>query len=116
NPLQRAERLVDEGKLIDAEKMLTEMHNDRPGDDDVSMLLGHVYLREQRADAATALLVPLGKSSPKLASRIAQEFKSAANDAMKLDSSTNFTAFLTTAVQLDSTMHREVCTMMTTRM
>jgi hypothetical protein len=109
SPLRKAEVLIEKGSLLDAERLLVSMHNDRPNDEDVSLLLGHVYLLEQRADVATAVLQPLANASSKLAPRIAQDFETAATEAARIESISNFTHFAATAAQIDPTMHRDVC-------
>lgn len=72
--LEEATARIKDGQLAEAERLLEEEQIERPGDLEVRMLLGEVYLRRQKPQEAAAMF-EVFVQMPKYAPRVAEVYE-----------------------------------------
>ncbi|HEX9161919.1 MAG TPA: hypothetical protein VF980_09470 [Thermoanaerobaculia bacterium] len=114
--LKEADALIRKGSLLEAEHVLAGELKSRPGDPDVRLMLGRVYLLEQRKDDAIALLGSMS-SMRGLTPRVAREYRDAAIAlSRRSDTPPTVADYASTAARFDPTLAPSMCQMLLQQM
>lgn len=73
--MEHARELMKDGQIAVAERVLVEEQKDRPGDLEVRMLLGEVYVKRRKVELAAAMF-EVFLTMPKYAPRVAAIYES----------------------------------------